>query len=348
VSGLRFAVMGTGVIARGLGPAIERCGAGRITHVASRDASRARAFARDPGLGAEGVTYEGLLDAEVDAVYLTLPNHLHVEWSIRLLEAGKHVLCEKPLTAWRDEAERAFAAAEAAGRRLVEAFLWPHHPHTRALAELAQGGERSRIGPLRLIRADRGHDLRGGVTVNTRWSHAMHGGALMDLGCYPLGLVRTLVGREPEGIAASARMAAPLAGETRAVDEAMALQLDFGSGGPLAQVACSMVSSEQRAATVLMGEWGTARTGWPYRPDPQRAVIRVVRNGLHPDGEGEEEVVVEGGGDVDENQFAGFARAIRGEAAPLPDPAWSIAQAGWIERALAGAGISFPRRSPTG
>jgi predicted dehydrogenase len=119
--------------------------------VASRSPERARAFAEAHGIPRAHGSYEALLaDPEIDAVYVPLPNALHVEWSIRALEAGKHVLCEKPMSRRPDEVERAFAAAERAGRVLAEAFMWRHHPQLARARELIASGA---IGRLRVLRA---------------------------------------------------------------------------------------------------------------------------------------------------------------------------------------------------
>ena len=112
-----------------------------VVAVASRDRSRAEAFAREHGIERALGSYEELLaDPEVEAIYIPLPNSLHVPWSVRALEAGKHVLCEKPLTRRPAEAEEAFAVAERSGRLLAEAFMWRHHPQTRRLRELLDEG----------------------------------------------------------------------------------------------------------------------------------------------------------------------------------------------------------------
>ena len=118
-----------------------------VVAVASRDGARAEAFATEHGIGRAHGSYDALLgDADVDAVYVPLPNSLHVEWSIRALEAGKHVLCEKPLTRHPDQAEAAFDAAEHAGRVLAEAFMWRHHPQARRVRELAGDGAMAACG----------------------------------------------------------------------------------------------------------------------------------------------------------------------------------------------------------
>ncbi|HEY3069674.1 MAG TPA: Gfo/Idh/MocA family oxidoreductase, partial [Gaiellaceae bacterium] len=121
-----------------------------VMAVASRDAARAEAYARERGIERAHGSYEELLaDADVEAVYISLPNSLHVEWSIRALEAGKHVLCEKPLSRHREDVERAFDVAEQSDRLLMEAFMYRHNPQTKRAKELVDAGA---IGRLRLIR----------------------------------------------------------------------------------------------------------------------------------------------------------------------------------------------------
>jgi predicted dehydrogenase len=122
-----------------------------IVAVASRDRDRADAYARAHGIGRAYRSYDALLaDPELEAIYISLPNSLHVEWSIRALDAGKHVLCEKPLDRREAEVERAFDAADRAGRLLAEAFMWRHNPQTARLQELVGSGA---IGEIRQIRA---------------------------------------------------------------------------------------------------------------------------------------------------------------------------------------------------
>jgi predicted dehydrogenase len=171
-----------------------------IVAVASRDAARAEAYADERGIARAHGSYEALLaDPEVDAVYISLPNSMHVEWSIRALEAGKHVLCEKPLTRHPRDAERAFDAAERAGRRLMEAFMWRYTPQAAKLVELV--GE---VGELRVVRAQFSFpDVQPG---NVRLSGELEGGALMDVGCYCVSAARLVTGAEPEAFAGVQRL----------------------------------------------------------------------------------------------------------------------------------------------
>jgi D-xylose 1-dehydrogenase (NADP+, D-xylono-1,5-lactone-forming) len=170
-----------------------------VVAVASRDGARAERYAHEHGIPRAHGDYQALLDdPEVDAVYIPLPNSLHVPWSIKALEAGKHVLCEKPLTRRPPEAEAAFDAAERAGRVLMEAFMWRYHPQTEALVRLA--GE---IAPLRLVRAAFAFTITAGDTGNVRLQADLDGGSLMDVGCYCVSGLRLLCG-EPERVSGEA------------------------------------------------------------------------------------------------------------------------------------------------
>ncbi len=163
--------------------------------VASRDGARAEAYAAEHGLGRAHGSYEALLaDPDVDAVYIPLPNSMHVPWSIRALEAGKHVLCEKPLTRRPEDAQAAFDAADRADRVLAEAFMWRHHPQALRLRELVRDRV---VGNLRLIRAAFSFDLH--EPGNVRLQGSLDGGGLMDVGCYCVSALRLLAG-EPERV----------------------------------------------------------------------------------------------------------------------------------------------------
>jgi D-xylose 1-dehydrogenase (NADP+, D-xylono-1,5-lactone-forming) len=170
-----------------------------VVAVASRDKDRAEAYVAEVGLERAHGSYEELLaDPDVDAVYNPLPNSLHVPWSREALEAGKHVLCEKPLSRRPDEVAAAFDLAEARGLVLTEAFMYRHHPQSARVAELVRSGA---IGQLRAIRAAFSFPLAD--EANIRLLAELDGGALMDVGCYCVSGVRLVAG-EPEKVFAEA------------------------------------------------------------------------------------------------------------------------------------------------
>ncbi len=165
-----------------------------VVAVGSRNLARGEKFAREHGIETVHGSYEALLeDDSVEAVYIPLPNSMHVDWSVRALDAGKHVLCEKPLSRRPEEVERAFDAARAADRLLMEAFMWRHNPQTFRVSELIAEGA---IGEVRLIRASFSFHLED--PTNVRMLPDLDGGSLMDVGCYCVSGSRLFAGGEPE------------------------------------------------------------------------------------------------------------------------------------------------------
>ena len=166
-----------------------------LVGVASRDRTRAEEYAREWDIPRAYGSYEELLeDPEIEAVYISLPNTLHPEWSIRSLEAGKHVLCEKPFSRHPEEIEAAFDAADRAGRLLSEAFMYRHNPQTKRIKQLVDDGA---IGELRFVRTAFSYGLYD--AENIRLSTELEGGALMDVGCYCVSGARLVAG-EPESV----------------------------------------------------------------------------------------------------------------------------------------------------
>ena len=164
-----------------------------LVAVSSRDQARADAYASKWEIPRAYGSYEALLaDPEIEAVYISLPNNLHCEWSINALEAGKHVLCEKPMSRHTADVEAAFDAAERTGRILSEAFMYRHNPQTKRVKELVDSGA---IGELRLIRSAFSYSLYDEDNIRLRLD--VEGGALMDVGCYTVSGSR-LFGGEPE------------------------------------------------------------------------------------------------------------------------------------------------------
>ena len=192
---VRFGILSTANINRKVIPGAQESPKVDLLGVASRDRGRAEAYAREWGIPRAYGSYEELVaDPDIEAVYISLPNTLHCEWSIAAVESGKHVLCEKPMSRDPAEVEAAFDAAEQAGRLLSEAFMYRHNPQTRRLVELVSEGA---IGELRLVRSVFSYSLYD--AGNIRLQSDVDGGALMDIGCYCVSGSRLLAG-EPERV----------------------------------------------------------------------------------------------------------------------------------------------------
>lgn len=256
-SPLRFGILGTARIAdRALIQPARASAEVQVVAVASRDRKRAETWARRRGIERAYPTYAQLLaDDELDAVYVPLPNHLHGEWTIRALEAGKHVLCEKPLALSTTEAERMAAAALRHGRLLGEAVHYRHHPLARRVHALATGGA---IGSIRRIEAWNCFPVLSRHDIRYRREYG--GGALMDLGCYSVNFARYLAGTEPTVRAATARLA------STKVDRWMRAELDFPKDVQ-ATITCSIWSLEVlRAVVRVEGTKGSLSVICPNTP----------------------------------------------------------------------------------
>lgn len=197
---IRWGVLGAAKIARTkVIPAIQRSAEGEVVALASRSLENARAAAAPLGIPRTYGSYEELLaDPDVDAVYNPLPNHLHVPWSIKAAEAGKHVLCEKPIALSADEARTLLAVRDRTARLIQEAFMVRTHPQWLAVREEVRGG---RVGELRAIQMAFSYFNRD--PANVRNKADIGGGALMDIGCYPIVLSRFLFEEEPARVIAS-------------------------------------------------------------------------------------------------------------------------------------------------
>jgi predicted dehydrogenase len=253
---LRWGILGPGRIAPRLVRAIAGSERGELVAVASRDIVRARTFAAIHGIAESFGSYEGLLaDPEVDVVYVSLPNHLHAEWTIRALEAGKHVLCEKPLALTVDQVDAISVAAKRAGRIAVEAFMYLHHPQILRAVDLAGGGA---LGRLELVTGTFSFPLS--KADDPRIDPSMGGGSLWDVGCYPISLARRIAGEEPDRVAAFARF------DDLGVDRTFIGQLHF-PGGLLAQFDSGFAAPDRERVEIVGGE-ATLVLDSPFLPEP--------------------------------------------------------------------------------
>jgi xylose dehydrogenase (NAD/NADP) len=187
---MRLGILSTAHINRLVIPGAHASEKVELVAVASRDLSRAQEYARTWEIGRAYGSYEALLDdPDIDAVYISLPNTMHCDWSVQAVEAGKHVLCEKPLSRHSAEVEQAFDAAERAGRLLTEAFMYRHNPQTARLLELVDEGA---VGEPRVIRSAFSYALYDAENIRLRTD--VEGGSLMDVGCYCVSGSRMLAG----------------------------------------------------------------------------------------------------------------------------------------------------------
>jgi D-xylose 1-dehydrogenase (NADP+, D-xylono-1,5-lactone-forming) len=280
-----------------------------VLAVASRDAARADAYARERGIERAHGSYEALLaDPDLEAVYIPLPNSMHVDWSIRALEAGKHVLCEKPFTRRADEAERAFDAADRAGRFLMEAFMYRHNPQTARLVELVAGGA---IGRLRVVRTAFSFPLAD--TGDVRLNRELDGGALMDVGCYCVSGTRLLAG-EPVEVYGRQVLAAS------GVDELFTASMRF-PGDVLAQLDAGLVLPV-RDELEAIGEDGSLFLDDPWHCRKPVIELRTA--------DGVEEMAVEPANSY-RLELENLSDAIRGSAEPLLGREDALGQARTIE-----------------
>jgi predicted dehydrogenase len=195
---IRWGILSTAKIGVGkVIPAMQRAQYGTVDAIGSRDAAKAHAVAQQLGIPRVHESYEALLaDPAIDAIYIPLPNHLHVPWSIRALEAGKHVLCEKPIALdAREAAELATAAARFPGLKIMEAFMYRFHPQWQKARQLVVDGA---IGTLRTIHTH--FSYWNADSQNIRNRKEFGGGGMMDLGCYCVSFGRWIFGEEPQRV----------------------------------------------------------------------------------------------------------------------------------------------------
>jgi predicted dehydrogenase len=225
-----------------------------VVAVGSRDGAKAQAYAAEHGIPRAHGSYEALLeDPKVDAVYISLPNGMHHDWTMHAFAAGKHVLCEKPYSRRPAEAEAAFDAADAAGLVLMEAFMYRHHPQTHTIARLVRDGA---VGRVVAVKATFSFAL--GDLTNVRALPELDGGALMDVGCYCVSGSRLVAG-EPVSV-----LADQVTGET-GVDMALYGTMRF-AGDVVGQLEASFLAPERQGLEVV-GEAGVLRVAAPWRVD---------------------------------------------------------------------------------
>ncbi|SDN63524.1 Gfo/Idh/MocA family protein [Allokutzneria albata] len=314
MSDLRIGILGAGRIAEKAVIAPARANGFEVAAIAARDHARAQDYARQHGIAKAHKDYMALVeDGSLDAVYVALPPSAHAEWSVTALRAGRNVLVEKPFAANATQAEAMVAAA--GDRVLMEAFHYRYHPLTSRLIDLVAG-----LGAIRTIEAVSNVPIPDRSDI--RHDPELAGGALMDLGCYPVHLIRTLTGAEPGVVRAEAVREVP------GVDLAMAATLALPGGGTAA-VRCSMAEGPEITLTVV-GEHGRLHVTNPTLP---QAGALISHDGGAPE-------PVDPLPTTFDCQLAAFAAALRGGAAPLTGGADATANMRVIDRIYQVSGMA--------
>jgi predicted dehydrogenase len=264
---LRWGLLGTARINRSVIPPLRSSRRNRVDAVASRTLERAEAYAGQWGIERVFGSYDAMLaDPAIDVVYIALPNALHAMWTVRAVEAGKHVLCEKPLALSVAEVDAVIAAAARHGRVVAEGFMYRHHPQTALVQQLVADGA---LGDLRLVRGSfTFHHTR---VEDVRWDPALGGGSLWDIGCYPVSFARLVSGVEPVEVQGT-----QVLGPT-GVDLSFAGVLRF-PGDVLAVVDSSFVAPFHTSVDIV-GSAATLRVASPFKPGPEASVVIVGADG---------------------------------------------------------------------
>ena len=306
---VRWGIISTAHINRLVIPPAQASPKVDLVGVASRTQERADAYAAEWGIPRAYGSYEALLaDPEIEAVYISLPNTMHCDWSIHAVEAGKHVLCEKPMDSNPGKVADAFDAADRAGKLLMEAFMWRHNPQTLRLQELVADGT---IGELRLVRTCFSYGLYDADNIRLRTD--VEGGALMDVGCYCISGSRLIAG-EPDSVFGR-QWTGP-----SGTDWAFTASLHF-PGDVLGVFDCSTAMPERDELEAIGSE------GSPFLDDPwhcRRPVIEIRRDG------GVEHVELEPA-DSYGLELENLSDAIRGEGSPLLGRDDAVAQSRVID-----------------
>jgi len=296
-------------------PAMQRSGRCAVAAIASRDERKARDAATSLGIPRVYGSYEALLDdPEIEAIYNPLPNHLHVPWSVRAADAGKHVLCEKPIALSSNEARELLAARDRTGVQIAEAFMVRTHPQWLAARELVANG---RIGELRLISGHFSYYRRDPADIRSRAEFG--GGALMDIGCYPIMLSRWIFGAEPTGVIADVERDPDFG-----VDRLASAILHFAAGQATFSCAGQLVPYQRMH---IYGTRGRIEVEIPFNAPHDRPTRIMIDDGRELGG-ASAEVVAFPATDQFALQAERFSDAVRGVgtiAVPLEDSVANMA-----------------------
>ena len=261
---LNWGLLSTAKINRALIPPLRASKRTRLLGVASRNQSSADGYAREWNIPRAYGSYEAMLaDPEIDVIYNPLPNHLHAEWTVKALQAGKHVLCEKPMVLTLAEADQIIAATQETGKVVAEAFMYRHHPQTLKVKELIDSGA---IGEMQLIKGAFTFTLKR--EGNFRWIREYGGGSLWDVGCYPISFARMLVGVEPAEVFGW-QVTGP-----EGSDDSFFGQMRFGNGVHM-QFDCGFTSTP-RSFIEIVGTAGSMQVPNAFKPG-RKSEFKIIR-----------------------------------------------------------------------
>jgi len=258
---LNWGLLSTARINDALIPPLRASKRNHLLAVASRTQEAAEKYAREKKIPRAHGSYESLLaDPEIDVIYNPLPNHLHAEWTIKAVEAGKHVLCEKPLALNVEEVDAMQAAARKHTRVVAEAFMYRHHPQTLKVQELVRSGS---LGAVKLVRGSFTYVLSREEDIRLL-DPAMGGGSIWDVGCYPISYARTVIGTNPLDV-----FGWQVTGPT-GIDETFVGQMRF-SEDILMQFDCSFAIPSHTFMEIV-GSEGTLNIPTPFKPNENEKI----------------------------------------------------------------------------
>lgn len=303
---LRWGVLGVAKINDRLKPAFHASKTVKLQAIASRSMEKSKAAAQDFGFETAYDSYEALLaDPKIEAVYIPLPNSMHGEWTRKAADAGKHILCEKPLCPEANEAEALVEYCRQKNVRLMDGFMWPHHPRTHAIRKLLDEGT---IGDVQRVSGTLSFKMETLDLNNIRLQPGLGGGSLLDVGCYPIFGIRWAFGCEPVKAFAKAKL-------VNGVDVEMTGQVTFADGR-MASFDCGF-TLPLRGWLEITGTKGTIRIPEMWLPKP-KATFEVELNeqpAISHTIEGEDQMV---------HMLDDFAHAVWENREPKPSPSEAI------------------------
>lgn len=307
LSKVKWGVLGVASIAtRKVIPGMQKGALSEITAIASRDLKKAETAAKELGIAKAYGSYEELLaDPEIEAIYNPLPNHLHVPWTAKAAEAGKHVLCEKPIALNAAEAETLLAVRARTGMKIGEAFMVKTYPQWLRVRELVRGGK---IGELKTIVTVFSYFNRD--AKNVRHKLEWGGGGLLDIGCYPITLSRWIYGEEPQRVAGTVENDPEFA-----TDRMASAVMEFSKGQSI--FSCGTQTNYFQRMT-LLGTMGRIDVEIPFNAPPNKPLPLTISDGMEFAG-GKSEVEMIPAADQYTIQGDAFSRAIR-ENTEVPVP----------------------------